>query len=112
MLEFVGTCLTAFDEDGACLVPALGWRDVPDFAQAEATAATIDGGQAITEIAISLAITIPVAAGETIFLRDGSGVVMIHDTGADIHYLFMPVPAPSPASNAREPVADPPAMEP
>lgn len=34
--DLLGTCVNAFDEDGQCVIDALPWSDVTEFAQAVA----------------------------------------------------------------------------
>lgn len=85
-LDFVGTCVNSFDDDGYCEINELPYSDVTDFAVAEEEAIEISKN----EFTASSNITKELAAelsNDLIFLKADS-VVMVYDNATDIHYFF------------------------
>lgn len=85
---FAGTCVTCFDEDGECLVPALGWSHVSDFAVAEEDGRTLNETDLMAAVSFPAGVAVLVAGHELGYRRTENGVVMVHDQDDDIHYFF------------------------
>ena len=80
--QAVGDCVTAFDLDGNCLVDALPWADVTEFAIAEEGAREMGRDEFLQAIGGDLPMV------EARYL-EADGVLMMHDLDADVHRFFV-----------------------
>lgn len=86
--SFVGTCIDSFDADGECLMAALSWNTVSDFACAEESATEVAAEFFASSVTLAGSVREFTAGHELRYLLTQEGILMLYDVHDDVHYLF------------------------
>ena len=84
----VGTCVTAFDDEGRCIVPDLPWATVTDFGIADSMAEHLSKSEFYTYVPLDPHVEAEIE-GHTVEYLETDGVYMIYDIDTNRHYFFV-----------------------
>jgi hypothetical protein len=81
--QYVGTCVDSFDEDGDCIVDALPFNDVTDFAYA------VDNAQTLSKAEFLALAECKDYFNDNHSFYKFNQVVMLYNDDLDIHHFFI-----------------------
>lgn len=79
--DYIGNCITSFDEDGECIVDQLPWCDASEFACELEEAETIEKFEIHDVVATYM--------GESLSYMKCGDVFIAYNDETDIHYFFI-----------------------
>jgi hypothetical protein len=83
----VGTCVTAFDANGRCIVPELPWSNLADFEIADGQAEHLSKREFHQYVPSDPHVEEEIKDHDVEYLQ-ADGVYMIYDVDANRHYYF------------------------
>jgi len=85
---YVGNCKNSFDEDGDCVVPQLGFRDVSELGYADEMAKRISLKD-FTRLATIPAEILQDIKGHDVEYMSYNDMLILYDVDSDTHYFFV-----------------------
>lgn len=87
-MNFLGTCVNSFDEDGDCVIPGL-YRDASDFASHEENAKKITQQEFESKVGkLSIDLSKKISKDREYYHDEDGNIYYIYDVKKDIHYFF------------------------